>query len=129
MAVRNKRGNLLASAARTATPSDVIIANNEGYTELDVVLNCTAVPGSAPSTTLTLFERTASGALVSLLVSAAIVATGVTRLKLTNALAASANAIAQQNVPSEVVARVTHGNANSMTYSVDYELYANPGNK
>lgn len=129
MAVRNKRGNLLPSAARTATPTDTIVSNDQGYTELDVVLNCTLVPGSAPSTTVTLFERTASGALISLLVSAAIVATGVTRLKLTNALAASANAIAQQNVPMEVVVRVTHGNANSMTYSVDYELYANPGNK
>jgi len=121
------RGNidatLLASAARTATPTKVDQTNYNGRS-LIVVIDVTVVPGSAPSTVFTIQGKDgASGKYYTILASAAITGTGTTVLRVSPHYAAAvANLVAIDTVPRVFAIDAVHGNANSMTYSVGYSL-------
>lgn len=109
---------ILASGARTATPSSVDKANLGGR-GIIVVVDVTAVPGSAPSLVVTLSGiDPVSGKVWTLLASAAIVAVGTTILKVFPGGPVSANASANDQLPAQYRVAVAHGNGNSVTYSV-----------
>jgi hypothetical protein len=94
-----------ASAARTATPTAVVI-NARNYTKLRLVMDATAVT-STPSVTVTVevFD-TASGKWCTLLTSSAIATVSTNILTLVEGLT------------GQVRITCTHGNANSITYSL-----------
>jgi len=94
-----------ASAARTATPAAVIL-QPRSYNRLRLVVDVTAVT-STPSVVVTVevFD-TASGKWVTVLTSAAIATVS------TNALALV------EGIAGQVRVTATHGNANSITYTI-----------
>jgi len=99
------QSTIYASAARTATPTAAIV-NARNYTALRVVLDATAVT-SAPSVVLTIdVQDAASGKFVNVYTSSAIatVSTNVSTLV--------------QGLSGNVRITATHGNANSITYSL-----------
>lgn len=115
------RKTLFASAARTATVNgdDVIGEPGRG---LHLTINVSAVDAT-PSVVFTLQGKdTASGTYYTLLASAAITGTGTTVLKLYPGLSASANAIANDVLPSVWRVIATHADADSITYTVGADL-------
>lgn len=110
---------VLPSAARTATPANTneyILTGK--FRGLIVVVDVTAVT-STPSTVISIqgVDRV-SGKTYAILDSAALVATGTTVLRVGAGLTAAANLVANDLVPPFIRIVATHGNANSMTYSV-----------
>lgn len=96
-----------ASAARTATPAAAIVTPRQYETALRVVLDATAIT-STPSVVVTVEEwDNAAGKYVTLLTSAAIATVSVNVLTLIQGLSGT---------PVRITC--THGNANSITYSV-----------
>jgi hypothetical protein len=96
---------IYASAARTATPTAVIV-NARNYTKLRLVLDATAVT-STPSVTVTVeVQDAASGKYVTLLTSAAIATVSTNTLTLVEGLTGNVRITS------------THGNANSITYTL-----------
>lgn len=100
---------LYASAARTATPTAVIL-NLRWESAIRLVLDATAIT-STPSIVVTVeaFDN-ASGKWVTLLTSAAITTVS------TNVLTLVVGVVGQVRVT------VTHGNANSITYTLGAHL-------
>ncbi|KPI09928.1 hypothetical protein OV450_3419 [Actinobacteria bacterium OV450] len=82
------------------------------------VIDVTAVT-SSPSVVFTVsgVDR-ASGQIYTLLASAAVTGTGTTVLRIDSALTGSANLIAKDTLPPVIRVTATHGNSNSITYSV-----------
>lgn len=116
-------GTVLASAARTATPTKVDQTNPNGQS-LIVVIDVTAV-GVTPSVVFTIQGKdVASGKYYTILASAAITATGTVVLRVSPHLTASAGLIAKDNVPSTWAVDAVHGNGTTITYSVGYMLTA-----
>lgn len=64
----------------------------------------------------------ASQTWIMVLTGAAIVTNSTNRYKVSPDLAAVANSIAQDHLADEMRVRVTHGNANAVTYSLSYHL-------
>jgi len=112
-------GDLLASAARTASTTSEWFYNSD-FRGVHVTINVTAVV-SSPSVTFKIqgLDRT-SGNTYDLLASAAITGTGQTELKVYPGLTASANAVASDVLPRDWRISATHGNGNSITYSVGF---------
>lgn len=115
---RQSRGPfaVLPSAARTATP-DTYEFEHDG-SALHLVVDVTAVTAT-PSITVTVagVDRV-SGKTYTLLASAAITGTGTTVLKIGRGLTAAANSVANDVLPPVFRVTVTHGDADSITYSV-----------
>jgi hypothetical protein len=110
---------VLPSAARTATPTDTNEYELGGRARaLTVVIDVTAVT-STPSTTFTIqgIDRT-SGKTWTILASTALASTGTVVLRVAPGITASANVSANDVVPPLIRIVASHGNANSMTYSV-----------
>lgn len=108
---------LYPSVARTVTP-DAVSVQNDSYGSLVVVLDITAVV-STPSLVVTIDgQDPASGKWYNILTSAAKTGTGTTALRVSPNIAAVTNLIAQDILPEFVRVTVTHGNANSATYTV-----------
>lgn len=115
-------GTFLASAARTATPT-VPTINIRGHRGIIVIVDITVIPGSAPSNTYTIQGKDpVSGKTWTLLASAALAAVATTILRVYPGLTASANVTASDVLPSQVTVSASHGNANSVTYSLSYVL-------
>jgi hypothetical protein len=114
---------LLASAARTSSPTDVFFAVPHRTRGIEVVINTTAA-GVSPSTVVTIKGVTKSGAVFTLLASAAITAVGVTTLSVSPGLPATANVSANALVPELILVNFNHGNATSHTYTA--EVIATP---
>jgi hypothetical protein len=113
---------VLASAARTATVSSATF-NNVNFRGGQFIIDVTAVPGAAPSVVFSIEARDAtSGTFFSLLDSVAIVAVGQTVLRVYPGLTAVANLVASDLLPWQWRVTATHGNANSITYSVGANL-------
>lgn len=111
-------GTAFSSVARTATPAPAIFSAPEDTDGLIVVIDVTAVSGSSSVVfTIEGVDR-ASGKTWVILASAAKVASATTVLRVSPNIAASANLIAQDMVPSEFIIRAAHGTADSTTYSV-----------
>jgi hypothetical protein len=111
--------SVLPSAARTATPVDTNEYELGGRARaLTVVIDVTAVT-STPSTTFTILgvDRI-SGKTWTILASAAIATVSTTVLRIAPGITATANVSANDVVPPIVRIVASHGNGNSMTYSV-----------
>jgi len=109
-----------ASAARTATPNTVELGLIEGSFREHAffVFDITAVT-STPSLTFKVegVDRV-SGKTWTILTGAAEAAVATRVYRVSPSLAASANAVAQDVLPPFIRITVTHGNANSATYSL-----------
>jgi hypothetical protein len=117
----NKEATLLASAARTTTQTSADIANPYANA-VTVVLDMTTV-GTGSVTVSIQGKDTASGKYRTLLTGAAITTNSTNTYKVGPNIAASANAIAQDYLPSTLRIVVTANNANTATYSVGYILH------
>jgi len=125
MSVIKRSLELLPSAARIASPSDIAvqspIANiSEGTLKnLHIIIDVTAI-AATPSVQPTLVATDpVSGKTYDLLASiAAITATGTTVLKLGKDIVAAAGLAAQDFIPENVTLKLTHADADSITYSV-----------
>lgn len=109
------------SAARTATPAAIEV-NTRRFRSMVVVLDATAIT-SAPSVTVTLARKdNASGKYVDILASAAIATVSTNTIRIGLGLPVTANLSANEPLPNVVRVTVTHGNANSITYTVSAHL-------
>lgn len=112
---------LYASAARTATPTAVVVFTNR-VRALRLVIDATAI-AATPSVVVTVdVVDSLSGKAVNLLTSAAITAVSVTTLNIGPALTAAANLVANSFLGDSVRVTLTHGDADSITYSVAAHL-------
>ena len=110
-----------ASAARTATPTAVNVSTIHAHS-LRVILDATAV-AATPSVVVTIDAvDSLSGKFVNLLTSAAITATGTTTLTIALGVTVAANVSASTPLGDNVRITVTHGDADSITYSVSAHL-------
>lgn len=108
---------LLASAARTATLS---MTTNTECTAGLFYINVTAV-SLTPSVVFTIAGVEPGGSAVyTILESAAITGTGLTVLRVHPSLTASANTIAKDMLPQCLKLTATHGDTDSITYSVGF---------
>ena len=111
----------LISAARTTTNNSGDLTNS-GHRGCHVIIDVTAITAS-PSIVPTIQGKdSVSGKYYTLLVGAAITATGTTVLRVHPDLAPSANLIADDIVPSKFRILMTHADADSATYSVGVSL-------
>lgn len=106
---------VIASAARTATNSSVDLVNYNGV-GIWVGIDVTAIV-STPSITVSIQNKLGTS-YQNVLTSAAIVGTGQTYLRVYPGIAVSANVTASDVLSRDWRITVTHGNANSITYSV-----------
>jgi hypothetical protein len=112
---------LLPSAARTATLSTASMINSK-YTGVMVYIKCTAIV-SAPSVVPVIEALdTASGDWIPLVTGAAITSVSTKLLKVYPGLVAAANLTVNDVLPALWRVTLTHGNANSITYSVGASL-------
>lgn len=107
-----------ASAARTTTPDTEELELPGGVQKGYFVIDCTAITASPSVTFLIEGVDRASGKTWTLLQSAAVVGTGTTVLRINDALTAAANTIAKDSLPPVIRVTATHGDADSITYSV-----------
>ena len=117
----NVQGQVLASAARTATTySDIF--ENDWHNGVKIFIDATA-KADTPSVTFSIQERDpAGGKFHTVLTSAAI--TDVTSepvvLVVSPGCAAVSNRVADEPLPREWRVVATHADADSLTYSVGY---------
>lgn len=114
---------VLASAARTASPTDVEFdCRGVLYDVLHLIIDVTAV-AATPSITVTIqgIDKV-SGKDYTILASAAITATGTTVLKVGQGLTAAANTVANDKLPPVWKVDVAHADADSITYSIGGQL-------
>jgi hypothetical protein len=116
----NLQGTLYASQTRTANPeaTDQINHNGRG---IHVILNVTGITGT-PSIVLKIEGKSASGIYYTLLEGAAITAAGTHVYKIMPWATPVANEAAADLLPRTWRITVTHTNADSITYSVDYAI-------
>lgn len=117
------RETVYASTARTATPTASVFTMR-GRRGLHVVIDVTSITAS-PSVvpTIECFDPLSSK-WYAVLTGAAVTATGTTVLKVYPGIAASANAAASDIIPDEWRVVMTHGDSDSITYSVSAHLVA-----
>lgn len=108
---------IAASAARTATfnTDEVSGDSQEG---LHIIIDVTVAPGSQTLTPTIQGYDYVSGKWYTLLAGAAINATGTTILKVAPFLAAVANLVAQDFIPSKWRINMAHSGVGSWTYSI-----------
>ena len=122
---------LYASTARTATPTAVetsLVEYNSpsslhGIRVIHVIIDVTAIaltPSVVP--TIDYYDDT-SATWYTVLTGAAITATGTTVLRIGESMPASANLIATDAVSDNVRVTMTHGDTDSITYSVGINLF------
>lgn len=105
------------SAARTATSTQTIATGCLGGV---FIINVTAVTAT-PSVVFTIKGvDPGSGSTWDILASAAITGTGMTVLRIHPSLTAAANTIAKDMLPQAVAVTATHGDGDSITYSVGF---------
>lgn len=121
--LRGQSVTVLASAARTATPTvDTFHVRGGGADGLVLIIDVTAVTAT-PSVTFTIQGvDKVSGDTWDVLASSAVTGTGETILRVHPALTASANATAKDVVPAYWTVSAAHADADSITYSVAAQL-------
>lgn len=113
---------LLASGARTTTQTLAGITNYELFDGVELCLDLTAFV-TAAALTLTLEEFIpGAGAFVPVLSSSSITAVGRTFLRMFPGAPEVANQARNGFMPRSWRVVITHGNANSCTYSVSASL-------
>ena len=116
-----KKTTVYSSAARTATPNAVTVACGR-YNWLRVVIDVTAI-SSTPSVVCTIDGYSPlSGKYYNLLTAAAVTATGTTVLQVGPGLPVTSNLSANTVLPDTVRVTMTHGDSDSITYTVAAEL-------
>ena len=117
-----RRITAFASAARTATPAVFNGIADDDVKGMIVTVDVTAI-SATPSVVFTVSRiDQLSGKISTLLVSAAITATGTTVLRIHPSIVAVANLAASDLVPSNWRITPVHGDADSITYTVGVEL-------
>jgi hypothetical protein len=111
---------IYASAARTATPT-AVSRRVDRYRGCVVLIDVTAI-AATPSVTPKIEGVMSSGAVYTLLTGAAITGTGQTALKVYPGITAAANVAVSDVLPQNIKVTLTHGDADSITYSVDLVL-------
>lgn len=110
-----------ASAARTATPTAVNI-NTGRAKELRIVIDATAITAT-PSVVCTVDGAdSTSGKFFNIITSAAIVAVGTTVLTVALGVTPAANVAVSAPLPQIIRVTMTHGDADSITYTVTAHL-------
>lgn len=117
----NSRITVLASAVRAATINSEIFGNPSAR-GLHLTIDMTAVPGNDTVTPVIQGYDETSGKYYTILTGAAIVATGTTVLKVYPGLPGTANAIANDILPSSWRVTMTHSAVTNFTYSVGASL-------
>lgn len=108
------------SRARTATPTSYTLYSR-GATGLAVFISATAVT-STPSVVVTIDGYDpVSATWYNILTSAAIATVSTKRMVVYPSIAVVANLTAATTIPDTVRVVMTHGNTDSITYSVDLE--------
>lgn len=112
---------VLPTLARTVTPNSQefeITGRGYEYSGLNLIIDITAVT-SVPVITVTVdgVDRV-SGKTFNLITSAALITTGTTVLKIGVGLTPAANTVVNTQLPPIFRITVTHGTADSATYSV-----------
>lgn len=115
---RNGFQAVYSAVDRTATPQFTAYSNKYAH-GLYLIINVFAVT-STPSVVANITFNAAS--TFSLLTSVPITAVGLTVLSLYPGFTAVANVTANQSLPDNWIVQMTHGNANSIRYSVDAHL-------
>lgn len=112
---------VFASAARTATPTAVVV-NAGRAKELRLVIDCTAITAT-PSVVFTVdgIDST-SGKFFNIITSAAITAAGTTVLTVALGVTPAANVAVSAPLPQTFRVVATHADADSITYSVTAHL-------
>jgi hypothetical protein len=113
---------VLASAARTATNNSADQTNNFAR-GVRVTIDVTAL-AATPSVVFTIQGKTQQGDYYTLLDSAAVTATGNTEMVVHPQITAVANAVAKNALGNKWRVLATHGDADSITYSVYAEYLA-----
>ena len=110
---------VLASAARTATVNSDVIPNAAGHRGLHLIIDATAITAT-PSVVFTIQGYSGLGDdYYTILASAAIVGTGTTVLRVYPGCIAASNLIANDCLPIQWRVAAVHGDADSITYSVN----------
>jgi len=125
MSTKKQSFELLPSAARIASPDDIVISEpkvtlSEGSLyNIHIIIDVTAVAATPSIQPKILATDKASGKTYELLPGiAAITAIGTTVLKVGKDIVAAAGLAAQDLIPENVVLELTHVDADSITYSV-----------
>lgn len=113
----NTTVDVLTSAARTATVNSDWIKNRHTKA-MHVVINVTSITATPSITPKIEGCDPISGTAYTILEGLAMTATGTQVLKVGLGIAASANASAQDMIPSAWRVTVTHADTDSITYSV-----------
>lgn len=117
----NESVTLLASAARTTTQTSADLVNYNGASYIDVILDMTVV--GTGSVTLTINGKDPASAKYYNILTGAAVVTNVTNVyRVGIGRTAAANATVNDTLPRTFQIVVTANNANSVTYSVGYNL-------
>jgi len=111
---------IYASAARTGTPT-AVTKRVDRWRGCVVTIDVTAI-SATPSVTPKIEGVTSSGAVYAILTGAAITATGQTALKVYPGITAAANVAVSDVLPQTIKVTLTHGDTDSITYSVDLVL-------
>lgn len=109
---------VMVSAARTATPDTQELELPRGTRYLTLVLDVTAVTATPDLIMKVEGVDRASGAVWLLLADASVATVSTSTLHVGPGLTAAANVTANAHVPPVVRVTVTHGDADSATYSV-----------
>lgn len=121
MTTRKNNRVLLESAARTATP-DVVKIKRKRTRNMRIVIDVTAI-AATPSVTPTIKGVDAAGVKYDLLPSIAAISTVSTVvLNIGNDTTDAAGLAAKTHIPGEIELLMTHGDADSITYSVSAEF-------
>jgi hypothetical protein len=112
---------LYASAARTATPTAVTLRTGR-YRGVKLFINVSALAATPSVVPKIEMVDSVSGAVSALLTGAAITATGVTVLTIYPGVTASANVAASDVLPESIKVTLTHGDSDSITYTVAAHL-------
>lgn len=114
--MRKEYQPIFASVSRTATTSATIACESaEGLFFID----CTALTATG-SIVFTIAGVSPSGTEYTILTSAAIVATGMTVLRVSPQLTAAANTIAKDMLPGALKITATAANGVAVTYSMNF---------
>ena len=116
----NTQGAILTSAARTATQTTADQTNYNGR-GIHVILDVTSITDT-PSIVLKIEGKSASGVYYTLLEGAAVVGIGTHVYKVMPWATPVANEAAADLLPRAWRVVVTHADADSITYSVDYAI-------
>lgn len=117
--MQNIEKNLLPSAARTTATTTADQINDVGRGVVVVVNVTSLTDAGAVGVTFTIQGKSASGVYSDILSSAAVTATGTTRLVVYPGITATNNVSASTVLPRTWRVKAAVADASSLTYSVD----------